>query len=223
MCRAPAPPPVVNFRRLPVKCLCVNFLLLFCDFFPGFKEEDGCISHGSMRHNMHDYHIHLCNLCRLCSSPPSGHTDHVWLVSHFQLFSHFFDRPLPPPVCSAVWPPPGLLLPAKNHSSRLEKNWRNEMCGTVWSVFLLVNLKKCDLSLTVGPWKRGVWDSGFKFQTGTGFRIQISNRAGFRIQISVCQYVVLSKFVYCILGTILGYVGFLKSVYWYIRPPATGP
>ena len=64
--------------------------------------------------------------------------------------------------------------------------------------------------------EEGVWDSGFKFQTGTGFRIQISNRVGFRIQISVCQYVVLSKCVYCILCTIWGYLGFLKSVYWYI-------
>ncbi len=48
----------------------------------------------------------------------------------------------------------------------------------------------------IRAWKRGVWDSGFKFQTGMGFRIQISNRAGFRIQISVRQYVVLSKFVW---------------------------
>ncbi len=39
-----------------------------------------------------------------------------------------------------------------------------------------------------GPGRGGVWDSGFKFQTGTGFRIQISNRAGFRSQISFSQY-----------------------------------
>ncbi len=40
---------------------------------------------------------------------------------------------------------------------------------------------------SIGPWKRGCWDSGFKFQTGMGFRIQISNRVGFRIQISVVE------------------------------------
>ncbi len=39
--------------------------------------------------------------------------------------------------------------------------------------------------IVLGSWKRGVWDSGFKFQTDMGFRIQISNRAGFGIQISI--------------------------------------
>ncbi len=29
--------------------------------------------------------------------------------------------------------------------------------------------------------------------------------------------------LYIVSGTILWYIGFLKSVYWYIRPPATGP
>ncbi len=56
------------------------------------------------------------------------------------------------------------------------------------------------MSLLIGPWKRGVWDSGFKFQTGPGFRIQISNRAGFRIQISV--EAVTFKFQGCLLGFI---------------------
>ncbi len=37
----------------------------------------------------------------------------------------------------------------------------------------------------IGPWKMGVWDSGFKFQTGMEFGVQISNSVGFKIQISV--------------------------------------
>ena len=76
---------------------------------------------------------------------------------------------------------------------------------------------------------------------GLGFRIQISNRHGIQdsdfkqggiqdsdFSLPVCYHYLLvarllSKFVYCILGTIFGYVGSLKSVYWYIRPPTTGP
>ncbi len=59
---------------------------------------------------------------------------------------------------------------------RKSNSWRK-----CWGFFL--HEIYCFRHSIVGPWKRGVWDSGFKFQTDMGFRIQISNRAGFRIQI----------------------------------------
>ena len=43
-------------------------------------------------------------------------------------------------------------------------------------------------------YKRGVRDSGFKFQTDLGFRIQISNMAGFNIHVQMSHYPHLSQF-----------------------------